>query len=76
LIRASINLRKSFFEKMDHRVEPGDDGSLWYRRVGKANESRECAPDDKLRVPTISRIMVGTAQARLCPPYDLIFLAV
>ena len=31
LIRASINLRKSVFEKMDHRVEPGDDGSLWCR---------------------------------------------
>jgi hypothetical protein len=25
------------------------------RRVGKANGSRECAPDDKLRVPTIQR---------------------
>jgi hypothetical protein len=23
--------------------------------VGKANGSRECAPDDKLRVPTIQR---------------------
>jgi hypothetical protein len=26
-----------------------------FRRVGKANGSRECAPDDKLRVPTIVR---------------------
>src|SRR5439155_17446852 len=43
------------------------------RRVGKATGSRECAPDDKLRVPTIvsSRNMVGTAQARLCPPYEI-----
>src|ERR1700730_19002866 len=35
------------------------------RRVGKANGSRECAPDDKLRVPTIKTAtgqMVGTAQ--------------
>src|SRR6266550_3705006 len=43
-------------------------------RVGKANGSRECAPDDKLRVPTIlfrEVVMVGTAQARLCPPYEL-----
>jgi hypothetical protein len=31
LIRASINLRKSFSKKMDHRVEPRDDGSLWCR---------------------------------------------
>jgi len=37
-------------------------------RVGKANGSRERAPDDKLRVPTIK---VGTAQARLCPPYEV-----
>jgi hypothetical protein len=37
--------------------------------VGKANGSRECAPDDKLRVPTMTRAMVGTAQERLCPPY-------
>jgi hypothetical protein len=37
--------------------------------VGKANGSRECAPDDRLRVPTIlghwSGWMVGTAQAPL-----------
>jgi hypothetical protein len=43
--------------------------------VGKANGSRECAPDDRLRVPTdqaeIFRCkMVGTAQTRLCPPYN------
>jgi hypothetical protein len=39
--------------------------------VGKANGSRECAPDDKLRVPTgiFSKNKVGTAQARLCLPY-------
>ena len=43
------------------------------RRVGKATGSRECAPDDKLRVPTIHVVIndeVGTAQMRLCPPYD------
>src|SRR6266536_1358809 len=44
------------------------------RRVGKATGSRECAPDDRLRVPTNSandtNKMVGTAQTRLCPPYD------
>jgi hypothetical protein len=42
------------------------------RRVGKANGSRERAPDDKLRVPTIKTAtgqMVGTALERLCPPY-------
>ena len=43
------------------------------RRVGKATGSRECAPDDRLRVPTIRAAfhgeMVGTAQLRLCPPY-------
>jgi hypothetical protein len=39
--------------------------------VGKANGSRECAPDDKLRVLTldIHLIMAGTAHLRLCPPY-------
>ena len=44
------------------------------RRVGKANGSRECAPDDRLRVPTIGMTrsqVVGTAQGRLCPPYRL-----
>jgi hypothetical protein len=36
--------------------------------VGKANGSRECAPDG---VPTRDVAMVGTARsARLCPPYD------
>jgi hypothetical protein len=41
------------------------------RRVGKANGSRERAPDDKLRVPTKPQHakVVGMAQARLCPPY-------
>jgi hypothetical protein len=37
----------------------------WQRRVGKANGSRECAPDDKLRVPTAVRHdpeQVGTAR--------------
>ena len=42
--------------------------------MGKANGSRECAPDDRLRVPTtraaLQGEMVGTAQERLCPPYD------
>ena len=39
------------------------------RRVGKANGSRECAPDDKLRVPTISReALVGSLA--LSPPYE------
>ena len=41
------------------------------RRVGRANGSRECAADDRLRVPTIpggdARQMVGTALARLLP---------
>ena len=41
------------------------------RRVDKASGSRERAPDDRLRVPTgrSRKIMVGTAQERLCPPY-------
>jgi hypothetical protein len=30
---------QEFFEKMDHQVEPGDDGSLWCRRVGKAKRA-------------------------------------
>ncbi|SDN63687.1 hypothetical protein [Afipia sp. GAS231] len=40
--------------------------------MGKATGSRECAPDDRLRVPTNfpRDEMVGTAQARLCPPYE------
>src|SRR4051812_30169949 len=54
------------------------DGQRWRRRVGKATGSRECAPDDRLRVPTmpisISRLMVGTARARLCPPYEIRFV--
>jgi hypothetical protein len=36
------------------------------RRVGKANGSRECAPDDRLRVPTGN--MVGTAQRTFAHP--------
>jgi len=28
------------------------------RRVGKANGSRECAPDDRLHVPTIAIAIV------------------
>jgi hypothetical protein len=47
--------------------------------VGKATGSRECAPDDKLRVPTIfvtETTMVGTAQARLCPPYESVFAVI
>ena len=42
-------------------------------RVGKTTGSRECAPDDKLRVPTMptAMIVVGTAQMRLCPPYKV-----
>jgi hypothetical protein len=42
------------------------------RRVGKATGSRERAPDDRLRVPTIAyleRRVVGAALTRLCPPY-------
>jgi hypothetical protein len=45
-------------------------------RVGKANGSRECAPDDRLRVLTLLaplRVKVGTAQERLCPPYGAQF---
>jgi len=41
--------------------------------VGKANGSRECAPDDRLSVPPsgneYAEKTVGTAPARLCPPY-------
>jgi len=40
--------------------------------VGKANGSRERAPDDRLRVPTFLapvHAKVGTAQERLCPPF-------
>jgi hypothetical protein len=37
--------------------------------VGKANGSRERAPDDGLRVPTNSR-NGGHSAARLSPPYD------
>ena len=38
-------------------------------RVGKAYGSRNSAPDDRLRVPTMTSgvLMVGTAQERLCP---------
>jgi hypothetical protein len=45
--------------------------------VGKATGSRECAPDDRLHVPTklTSMLgMVGTAQLRLCPPYEAPFV--
>ena len=39
--------------------------------MGKATGSRERAPDDRLRVPTIvcETLVVGTAKGRLCPPY-------
>ena len=42
------------------------------RRVGKANGSRERAPDDRLRVPTTSRVRTngGHGAMRLCPPYN------
>jgi len=39
--------------------------------VGKANGSRECAPDDKLRVPTkvwITNERWARREGRLCPP--------
>jgi hypothetical protein len=38
--------------------------------MSKANGSRECAPDDRLSVPTITgeREMEGTSLALLCPP--------
>ena len=44
-------------------------------RVGKANGSRERAPDDRLRVPTKSVPPLdigghGARRTRLCPPYD------
>jgi hypothetical protein len=47
------------------------------RRVGKANGSRECAPDDRLRVPTFTNATkkVGTALSRLCPPYAIVVIA-
>jgi hypothetical protein len=35
--------------------------------VGKANGSRECAPDDKLRVPTITRHDRAAGTARTAP---------
>ncbi len=40
--------------------------------MGKANGSRERAPDDRLRVPTIAGGMLdgGHVAALLCPPYD------
>src|SRR5215831_3140517 len=37
------------------------------RRVGKANGSRKCAPDDRLRVPTV-RNAVGTARRAFAHP--------
>ena len=38
--------------------------------MGKATGSRECAPDDRLRVPTILDIrMLDGGHAALCPPY-------
>jgi hypothetical protein len=45
--------------------------------VGKANRSRECAPDDRLRVPTFTSATkkVGTALSRLCPPYAIVVIA-
>ena len=55
-----------------HSADPlaGMTTPVRHRRVGKANGSRERAPDDRLRVPTSSHCAVGTAQARLCPPYE------
>src|SRR5436190_17456265 len=47
--------------------------SLWLaaiRRVGKANGSRECAPDDRLRVPTFTCRASNGGHAALSPPYD------
>src|SRR5256885_16120589 len=38
------------------------------RRVGKATGSRECAPDDKLSVPTIFTKVVGTARGGFAHP--------
>ena len=41
------------------------------RRVGKANGSRECAPDDRLRVPTVQGAFgetVGTARCAFAHP--------
>jgi hypothetical protein len=38
------------------------------RRVGKANGSRKCAPDDRLRVPTV-RNAVGTARCAFAHPH-------
>ena len=42
-------------------------------RVGKATGSRECAPDDRLRVPTnyeTAGCDGGHGAMRLCPPYE------
>src|SRR5712671_1173276 len=43
------------------------------RRVGKANGSRECAPDDKLRVPPSCFVKWSwwARRKRVCPPYEL-----
>jgi hypothetical protein len=44
--------------------------------MGKANGSRECAPDDRLRVPTVSdddsQRDGGHGAMRLCPPDDFL----
>ncbi len=43
---------------------------LQNRRVGKANGSRECAPDDKFRLPTVISALeslVGTARRAHLP---------
>src|SRR6516164_6495080 len=45
--------------------------SCLVRRVGKANGSRECAPDDRLRAPTV-RNAVGTARCALAHPTHMI----
>jgi hypothetical protein len=45
--------------------------------MGKANGSRECAPDDRLRVPTINirPVMVGTALCAFARPTSVFFEA-
>ncbi|SIO08725.1 hypothetical protein SAMN05443247_01887 [Bradyrhizobium erythrophlei] len=55
-------------------AEKGNVRDVSLRRVGKATGSRQCAPDDRLRVPTVCHNDFvdrwwARREARLCPPY-------
>ena len=41
--------------------------ACWCRRVGKANGSRERAPDDRLRVPTITNDAFNGGHGAIAP---------